>query len=368
MKKYITNLSRGCFSHWTASKAVMELVQNWLDSDGERSHSFSDGVLTLTNANIKVSNKLLMMGMSDKRDDDSKRGQFGVGSIQAMVVLIDLGIDVRIYNNDVQWIPMFEYDDKFESDIMVIHEYPITSPDTNFTVEIDGLSDEDDDEIRQRCLEFQDREVLFSTEYGDVIENIDDECGEVFCGDIYVCQNSQFKYSYNFKPKVIKLSQDRDAVSQWDMQKITANLIMATGDVDFIKEALKSGKLDTQLVKYNYATTPSSVDDNLAEEFLEEYGVVAITDDYSEHQINVKLGNKSVYNPNSSVVHSIQQSEVYKKAISQLEVIEKEDFTGLMYDFLSEVKFLLEETTSNVGVVEELLERVIQRVDSQDYE
>ncbi len=368
MKKYITNFSRGCFHHWTASKAVMELVQNWLDSDGESSYSISDDTLTLTNANIKVSNKLLMMGMSDKRGDDSKRGQFGVGSVQAMVVLTDLGVNVVIDNNDVQWVPMFEYDDKFNEDIMVIHEYPTASPNSNFTVEINGLSEEDIDEIKQRCLEFQQREVLFSTEYGDVIENLDGETGEVFCGDLYVCQNTQFAYSYNFKPKVIKLSQDRDAVSQWDMQTLTAKLIMATGDDDFIKDAMRTGRIDTQLVKYGYAVTPSSVDNSLAEEFLEEYGTVVVTDDYTEHERNVKLGNKSVYNPNSSIVHSIQQSDLYQEAISQLEVVEKESFVDLMHKFIGEVEILLEFYNGETKDTERLLEVIRERVYNEDFE
>jgi hypothetical protein len=368
MEKYVTNFSRGCFSHWTASKAVMELVQNALDSDGEFSYSFSDDTLTLTNANIKVSNKLLMMGMSDKRGDDSKRGQFGVGSVQAMVVLTDLGINVVIDNNDVQWVPMFEYDDKFNEDIMVIHEYPMASPDSDFTVEINGLSEDDIDEIKQRCLEFQDREVLFSTEYGDVIENLDGETGEVFCGDLYVCQNTQFAYSYNFKPKVIKLSQDRDAVSQWDMQSLTAKLVMATGDDDFIKEAMRTGRIDTQLVKYGYAITPSSVDNSFAEEFLEEHGTVVVTDDYTEHDRNVKLGNKSVYNPNSSVVHSIQQSDLYQEAISQLEVVEKEGFVSLMEKFLDDVEYIIERSNDSHQDTEKLLAEIRERVYNEDFE
>lgn len=377
MQKYITNFSRGCFSHWTASKAVMELVQNWLDSDGERSYSFSEDGLTLTNTNIKVSNKLLMMGMSDKRGDDSKRGQFGVGSVQAMVVLTDLDIRVVIDNNDVQWVPQFEYDAKFNEEIMVINEFPTVSPNSNFTIEISGLSEEDIDEIKQRSLVFQDREVLYSTEYGDIIENEKESGeftkqygGEVFCGDLYVCQNTQFKYSYNFKPKVIKLSQDRDAVSQWDMQTLTAQLIIATGDNEFIKEAMQSGKIDTAHIEYDwvYAQPDSSVNDSFAKEFLEEYGVMTVTGDYTEHEQNVKLGNKSVYNPNPVVVKSIQQSELYQEAISQLEVVERESFVSLMDKFLGEVEYMIEMSNTSHQDTEELLKEIKERVYNEDWD
>ena len=369
MNKYITNFSRGCMHHWTASKAVTELVQNWLDSDGERSYDIDSDSLTLTNTNIKVSNKMLMMGRSDKREDDTKRGKFGMGSIQAMVVLTDLDIAVNIFNNNVKWTPTFEYDEKFDEDIMVVYEEPLQNTNTNFTVEITGLSEEDIDEIKQRCLEFQDREVLYSTKYGDIIESLDGETGEVFCGDLYVCQHSRFKYSYNFKPKVIVLSQDRDAVSQFDMQTLTGKLIVATGDDEFIKEAMKAGMLDTDHIKYSFCSaSPSSVNDSLAEEFLEEHGVVAVTSNYSEHEQNVKLGNKSVYHPNSVVVKSIQDSEIYQEAISQLEVVEREGFVSLMEKFLDDVEYLLKMSKDNTEDTGKLLEEIRERVYNEDFE
>ena len=214
MTKYVTNFARTCFDHWSASKAVSEYAQNWLDSDGEREYSFTDTGIVLTNKNIKVSNKLLMMGKSDKRNDPSKRGKFGVGSLQSMVVLIDLGATVVIENNDVLWTPVWEYSDQYQDDIMVIIETTKQRPNNNFSVIIDGLDSETLDEIKIRCLAFQDREVLHSTKYGDLIETVNGDVGEIYVGDLYVCQNPSFSYCYNFKPKFVKLCQDRNLISQ----------------------------------------------------------------------------------------------------------------------------------------------------------
>lgn len=373
--KYVTNFSRGCFHHWPVSQAVIELVQNWLDSDGERSFDFGEGYIELTNSDIKVSNKLLMMGKSDKRDDPTKRGCFGVGSIQSMVVLTDLDIKVTIKNNDVMWEPRWEYCDKFEDDIMVIDESPCNNG-TRFTVTVEGLSEVDIDEVKQRCLAFQDRQVLYSTEYGDIIENIDGE-GEVFCGDLYVCQNSAFKYSYNFKPKGIKLSQDRDAVSQWDMSELTAKLIIATKDDAFIKEAIRANKVDTAEVNSrwgsSYKETSNSVNDSFAEEFLSEHGAVLVTDDYSEHQTNEKLGNKSVYISNSREVRAIQRSELYKEAIMNIEYVEKESFDDLLTRTLDHVEALLREKGVDKGVDNEhisfiLIKEVRERLEDRDFD
>ena len=351
------------------------MVQNFLDSDGEQEYEFTDTGLTLTNKNIKVSNKLLMMGMSDKRDDNTKRGQFGVGSCQAMVVLIDLGISVVIENNSVQWQPEFEYCPQFDADIMVINETPCNNG-SDFTVIIDGLSPEDIEEVKQRCLVFQDREVLFSTEYGDIIENpTDNGGGEVFCGDMYVCQNSSFRYSYNFKPKGIKLSQDRDAVSQWELQALTSKLIVATGDNNFIKEAIRERSVDTQSVNTQWSCDPktdSELDDELAEEFLSKNGAKYVTSSYDDHQTQEKLGNKSIYIQNEKEVNAIKRSGLYKEAILNVDMVEAVPFTEQLADLLDNMEGLLQDNHLLHGERGEdiisILEIIRDKIDNEDFD
>lgn len=366
MSEYKTNFARGCFHHWSASKAIMEFVQNWLDSDGEREYDLSDDVIRLTNKNIRVSNKLLMMGASDKRGDDTKRGQFGVGSVQAMVVLIDLGYSVDIINNDVVWSPYWEHCDKFDTDVMVVNETSYYRSNNDFTVIISDLTPDIVEEVKQRCLMFQERDVLHSTSIGDIIDNRNGH-GEVFCGEIYVCQNSQFKYSYNFKPKMLKLSQDRDAVSQWDLQELTAKLINMTGDAEFITEAIKANTVDTQRLN-GYAPserwTKKEVNDKLAAEFLEQHGAVIVTSDYDEHQAHVRLGNKSVYVSNEREVQAIQASSLYQDALDNVTLIEKESFSAL-FERLEES---LEQLSKIPIDIQEILDEMRERVYNSDYD
>ncbi len=373
MNKYITNFAKGCFHHWSVSKAVMELVQNFLDSDGEQDYSFGDDYLSLTNKNIKVSNKLLMMGKSDKRDDPSKRGQFGVGSIQAMVVLTDLDVTVEILNNDVKWQPEFVWDDKFQDYIMVINETPCNNG-NNFTVNISGLSALDIDEIKQRCLVFQDREVLYTTQYGQIIGNeTSDHQGEIYCGDIFVCQNTKFKYSYNFKPKALTLSQDRNAASEWDLQDLAAKMIIATKDVDFITESMKHSSVDTAGINGWYTvpdkSTPSDVDDKLAQEFIKEHGVTLVTSSFSDYEEKKALGNKITYINNEGICKAIARSSVYREAVAELEVIDKKPFRELMYDLLD---FLSDYDYDHKGFLsgdtEVLCDEIRKRVDNSDFE
>jgi hypothetical protein len=384
MVQYKTNYTRGCFSHWSISKSISEMTSNFLDSEGARSFEIGENFIELTNKNIKVSNKMLLSGLSDKRGDDSKRGQFGLGFCQSIVVLTDLDIKVTVLNNNILWQPSFQHCNQFDADIMVINESPCDNG-SDFTVLIEGLSPEDIDEVKQRCLVFQDREVLYSTQYGDVIANLEDEeGGEVFCGDMYVCQNKNFKYSYNFKPKGIKLSQDRDAVSQWDLQQLTAKLIIATKDDSFIKEAIKSNKADTEYVNSGWAessATSDNLDDSFADDFLSEHGAKLVTSSYSDHQANEKAGNKSVYINNPRIVMAISSSTLYQSAMENYVEVERETFSELLLKTLAQMEELLydkglinytEQNTDKPrtgnNIIVDQLDEIKIRVDCEDWD
>lgn len=322
MNKYVTNFCRDAIDHWENYQAVREYLQNWLDSDGEREFEIGGDYITLINKGIQVSNKSLMCGMSDKKNNSSKRGRFGTGSVFAMCVLTARDIDISIQNNDMIWTPVFEFCDKWKEDVLVIEEESC-QPSGNFTVTITGLSAEDINNIKQTNLVFQDREVIASTEYGDIIESVDD-FGEVYCGDIFVQQTNGFKYSYNIKPKYLQLNQDRSSISEWDLQSITAKLIMDTNDEDLIGDAIDANMLDTTKVQHSWVTKiPSNVSDKIGEEFVEENKGHFVTSDYTEHRENESLGNPSVYIDNEVKVKAIQESQAYADSIEDLEVVEK---------------------------------------------
>ena len=323
MNKYITNFSRSAIDHWDNHEAVRELIQNFLDSDGEQFHSLTENTLVLGNKNTTVSNKIFMMGMSTKKDDPNKRGKFGTGSCFALCVLTARGISVEIQNNNVMWTPRFEHCGKFQEDVMVIDEVDFY-PSDDFIVTISGLSEDDINDIKQTNLIFQDRVVVSSTKYGDIIESVD-EFGEVYCGDLFVKQAKGFSYSYNIKPSHLKLNQDRDSISEWELQNLTAKMIMSSGNEKLIKEAIDSKTLDCQHVAYdwNNSPVPSNISDSYAEEFVDEHEATFITSEYSEHEYNQLHNTPSVYIDNKVKVSTIKQSTVYKESVANIEVVEQ---------------------------------------------
>ncbi len=329
MKQYETNITAGFSMQWSISKSIMEYISNMLDQ-GDYSFDFGEDYLELTNHSVKVSPKSLMLGLSDKTNDPTTRGKFGSGSVQAMPALLSQGVTITITNNDLTWTPVFQYSSVWDEEVLVILEQYNGGIGKDYVVLLEGLEEEDLKEIKQRCLEFQAREVLYSTELGDLIESGEGEEGELYVGDIFVTQNTDFKYSYNFKPHVVTLTQDRNALDSWQLRRLTAQLISQIDDEDFIKEAIEANTYDTELVNDHFYTKKSCSEDAHAavglfgKEFVLENEGKIVTDDYTEHKENEKLGNASVYIENSAKVQAIQQSDVYKSSIACVDIVAKQ--------------------------------------------
>lgn len=362
---YRTNYHRTAIDHWSNYEAVREFCQNMQDSDAEGIADISGDTVTFTNKNIVVSNKMLMTGLSDKRDDPTKRGTYGTGSIMALCVLTARGINVSIHNGDVLWNARFEYCDKFEEDVLVIDETPYY-PSTDFVVTISGLSEEDISDIKQTSLVFQNREVIVSTKYGDIIESVDN-MGEVYCGELFVQQLEGFKYSYNIKPEYLKLNQDRQSLSEFELQRVTSKLIMESGDQKLIQESIDSNKADTSYVEYGYGEIPTEVCDSYAESFLEQDEGSLVTDNYAEHQDNLTNKVGSVYISNPLQVKAIRESTLYQESIENIEPVQKLSPFEVVETVHEELKCILykDVNAETAAKIEKMLDFILEK--SEDW-
>lgn len=326
-KVYKTNITKGFCFQWQKSKACMEFVSNALDQGNyDIDTQTSSGKLVVTNYDVKLDHKSLMLGLSSKRGDDSKRGVFGCGLSQAIAALIDQDCKVTLYNADVVWECSFELCNGWGYEVLTFKEYPNQELSPNLKVVVTGLHEDDVLEIEKRCLVLQDREVLFSTKYGDVIAHGEDN-GEIFCGDMYVCENRAFNYSYNFAPKVLPLNQDRNSASQWEISRLTAKIWKQCPDKELLVEAIKSKKADCEYVMDSWYTSDSSdlsVSEDFGEDYVEQYKNHIVTSNFDEYEQLTKCGNKVKYLDNSNQVKAIKESRVYTEMVASLEIIEVE--------------------------------------------
>ena len=120
MKEYNFTITRNYVSDWGLIEGVREILQNAIDSSGEMSVSIDNNTLTISNKDVKLPIKSLLMGYGTKTNDSSSIGGKSEGSLLAIMVLIREGYDVLVTNDDEYWIPKFTYNKDLEEEILTI--------------------------------------------------------------------------------------------------------------------------------------------------------------------------------------------------------------------------------------------------------
>lgn len=102
---YELSLTPNYVSDWTFNDALRELIQNGIDQetirpDNKFSIDYDEGkeVIRLVNKNAKLKISTLLLGKTNKSNDEDTVGQFGEGYKIAALVLNRLGKTFTIYN------------------------------------------------------------------------------------------------------------------------------------------------------------------------------------------------------------------------------------------------------------------------------
>lgn len=190
---YELSLTPNYVSDWTFNDALRELIQNGIDQetirpDNKFSIDYDEGkeVIRLVNKNAKLKISTLLLGKTNKSNDEDTVGQFGEGYKIAALVLNRLGKTFTIYNNEKKeiWTSRFKNSAKWGSEILAF--YIAKQPDAdekNLVIEIghvnwteyDGLSD-----IWLGLSAEYDETEKVETSYGEIL------LGEEMAGKTYV--------------------------------------------------------------------------------------------------------------------------------------------------------------------------------------
>src|ERR1700739_1580963 len=120
MKTYELPLTRDYVRSWTAVEAIRELTQNALDHRGGALHGgVGDNFASIISYGAKLESKTLLLGCTSKADDAHSIGSFGEGYKIALLVLAREGLDVKVWNNDVVWIPRFGLSATFGEEVLL---------------------------------------------------------------------------------------------------------------------------------------------------------------------------------------------------------------------------------------------------------
>ena len=267
-EKYELPISLGYVESWGTREAIREILQNSIDANEmgyykEINYDESTETLTITNRRAKLPISSLVLGGSSKREMENQIGHEGEGYKLALVVLLRKGYNVRILNSDKEWIPSFEFSEKFNSKILTIHSKSIE--DTNkVSFIIKGITPTVYNDLYKYfpCIDDDFGETV-ECSTGSIL--LDERFkGKMFVGGLYIQDDNNFSYGYNFNSDAVTLDRDRKAINYHDLRALTAeSFVTAENCHPKLFKAISNSVLDVRDI--------TDVIDEASDKFLEEY-------------------------------------------------------------------------------------------------
>lgn len=267
-EKYELPISLGYVESWGTREAIREILQNSIDANEmgyykEINYDENTETLTITNRGAKLPISSLVLGGSSKREMENQIGHEGEGYKLALVVLLRKGYNVIILNSDKEWVPSFEFSEKFNSKILTIHSKSIE--DTNkVSFIIKGITPTVYNDLYKYfpCIDDDFGETV-ECSTGSIL--LDERFkGKMFVGGLYIQDDNNFSYGYNFNSDVVTLDRDRKAINYHDLRALTAeSFVTAENCHPKLFKAISNSVLDVRDI--------TDVIDEASDKFLEEY-------------------------------------------------------------------------------------------------
>ncbi|SCI59943.1 Uncharacterised protein [uncultured Clostridium sp.] len=231
---YELTLTPNYVSDWTFNDAIRELIQNGTDQeilDKENKfkveYNAKEKALRLINRKSVLKINTLLLGRSNKANNEDTVGQFGEGYKIAALVLNRLGKTFTIYNNEKRevWKSRFKNSEKWLEKILAFYVSKQDTDEAGLCIEVGNVTKEEFNDLYKVWIDLSgyDYEKV-ETNYGEIIID-EDYAGEVYVNGLFVDCNSDLRYGYNFKPKYIRLERDRKTCDSWNVGEITSLMI-----------------------------------------------------------------------------------------------------------------------------------------------
>lgn len=354
MAKIELPISTDYVKSWGVNEALRELFQNMLDREqtvinAQSSWQYDDELKTLilSNKNTKLDKKSLLLGISTKQDSKTTIGQFGEGYKLAMLVLLREGYYIFIENDDELWIPTIEYSEMFETKVLKVEIKPAQhSGSGNLSWNI-NIESELWEEYHQYNLHLLDSYEKFETSRGELLLG-EEQRGRVYVSGLFVTDLSDYKfqYGYNFKPAVLKLGRDRDAVSAFDVQCRARDILteFSRHDSAPIISMIRESKAD---IEYMHTMT-RNVKDDIAAQFIEAHPgkAIPVSDEAERQEAEQQYPEAAVVFVSSKERECILESSKYQEYQEDWEPpIEIPTPHGEVQQFVNEFKTMFENKT-----------------------
>lgn len=218
------SLSADYCSSWGLWEATRELIANAMDTNNYRinidHHRHSILIETYAGA---IPNKYLLLGSGSKKHGDGTIGEHAEGCKLALLVLARENYELTVKNGRDSWATAMEWSDLFEQEHLHINIEENVYSDEVVRFEIHNLTDAELQEIEGNFLSEGNIGNYHQCDEGKILLD-SKHVGQIYCGGIWVCNDSNLDYGYDFLPKHLSLDRDRQRVSTFDLQWITKEM------------------------------------------------------------------------------------------------------------------------------------------------
>lgn len=258
MEKINYAFGKDYLSNWGLIEALREIFQNYIDFGDYKvqTHSYENTnnlLISITNNYIPTELEFLRLGNSSKKDGD-KIGHHGEGLKAAFLIFARENLYFRVISDKYSLLSGF--DKSIIGDTLYISYEDATNLNKKeFITEFHCPKDVYDSFINNIITP---KDVLFHDEnYGDLLHSHKGQ-GNIYSGNLFVCNVKGLQHSYNIKPNKLELDRDRKAPHNFDLDYATSNILTSyKRSVDTINDYKP---INYNSREYNYSSYVSEED------------------------------------------------------------------------------------------------------------
>ena len=370
MRKYELSISADYVPEWGVTEAIREFFQNSIDEETRDASNKMFFDYDAENRTVRIGNKhseldikTLLFGVTTKSGDKEMIGNHGEGYKIATVVLLRLGKTVVFQNYCRReiWRPRLVNSKRYggiQVPTFFVDNAAVWEkvPEHSLIIEIGGIEPEEYEKIRDSNLHLQQPgPERKDTSYGGILAG-EEFKGKVFVAGLYICSEPALEIGIDFKPKIVRLERDRSMVNSFDIKWYAARMVEETKDAETIKKSLNSYS-GTFIESYR---VPPDLRDEVAEEFINQYGAKAVPVSSQEDIEGMKKRGYKAVIVSEAKKKVILESELYSDVKQELK--KEQEKARPLYDrfceFAEKIEDRLEEseTTTLYEFLDELSE------------
>lgn len=276
-------------SNWTLKEALREVLQNYIDY-GEYNISTKEIVDNPDIIKVRISNnyipeklEFLRIGNTDKGSNSNAIGHHGEGLKMAFLIFLRENHNFKILTPNWVITPDWSIDDLIGETLRIKYTTNCASwYKEGFITEFDCPKGVYEEFIRDIINK---DDIIYEGYYGDIV---DKPKGNIYSGNLFVCNIPKLSHSYNIKPSYLSLDRDRSVPSDWDIEYYTSKINQSYNQSKEISVTTK------ELEGKDYSHT-SELPNNIVNQFNRR-----------------KLGNKFVY------INKIDNEHVQNRRITEI--------------------------------------------------